>query len=73
MGQILVRGKGKGGEFGKRIQMPGQIPVEAAPGLFPGQQGVELLQLHPFDAPAADVCKSLLGLQKGVDPGESHR
>ena len=73
MGQILVRGKGKGGKLGKRIQMPGQIPVEAAPGLFPGQQGVELLQLHPFNAPAADVFESLLGMQEGIDPGERHR
>ena len=73
MGQILVRGKGEGGKLGKRIQMPGQIPVEAAPGLFPGQQGVELLQLQPFDARAADVFESLLGMQEGVDSGERHR
>ena len=73
MRQILVRRKGERSKLGKRIEMTGQLAVEAAPLFFAHEQGIELLKLHFLDTRPCNAPQSLLRKEKGVDPGKTHR
>ena len=71
--QILVRRKREKGKIRKRIEMIGQLAVEAAPFFFAHKQGVEFPELQLFNARSGNRRQSVLRKQKSVDPGKTHR